>query len=253
MCWTDVNCMIGHWPYRKIAKNTFEDLKKLHSDNGISSGYVSSMNSIFYNDPFEGDEELHEIIKGSGYHHVLTINPMLPEAYRDIEKGITRFDIKGVKIYPCYHGYELDDSKLEIICETLRKYRLPLFIVLRLEDERLNHMVKPSKIKQDELSRFINRNKDLKIVILNVNIYEVLELKNDINKNANVFFDISGLKGPLFPIEKLLEAIDVEKVLFGSLHPLYCFKSTQLNVEKAEIEEKAKEKIMGGNIEALNS
>jgi uncharacterized protein len=252
MCWTDVNCMIGHWPYRKINKNTFEDLKKVHKDSNIFSGYVSSLDSIFYNDPFEGDEELHKIIKDSGYHHILTINPMLPEFTSDIEKGIKLFDIKGVKIYPCYHGYDLDDNKLDLLCDTLKKFKLPLLIVLRMEDERLNHLVKPSTVKQEEISKFICRNNNIKIIILNANFYEILELQKDINMNDNVFFDISSLKGPLFPIEKLLEIFDIKKMLFGSMHPLYSFKSTLLIVEKAEIEDADKEKIMSENISLLN-
>ena len=68
----DINCLVGHWPYRKLYKNTFEEVQKIHKANGISSGYVSSLDSIFYNDPFEGDEDLHEILKGTSYHHVLT-------------------------------------------------------------------------------------------------------------------------------------------------------------------------------------
>lgn len=248
---TDVNCLIGHWPYRKLHKNTFEDLRKVHIDNNISSGYVSSMDSIFYNDPFEGDEELHEILKGSNYHHVLTINPMLPEFLGDIQKGIKLFNIKGVKIFPCYHGYSLDDINIGILCTELKKRNLPLFIVLRMEDERLNHLVKPSTVDLREISKFISRNKDIKIVILNANIYEILELQKDTTINDNVFFDTSGLKGPLFPVEKLLEAVDVKKILFGSLHPLYCLKSTLLIVEKAQIEEAAKDKIMCENINLL--
>lgn len=248
---TDINCMIGHWPYRKLYKNTFEDLKIIHNDNNISSGYVSSLDSIFYNDPFEGDEELHEIIKDSSYQQVLTINPMLPEFEGDIEKGIKLFDIKGVKIFPCYHGYELEDNKLEVLCAQLIKCNLPLFIVLRMEDERLNHLVKPKALDLGMLSKFICRNLDNKIVILNANIYEILELQKDTNKNPNVFFDTSGLKGPLFPIEKLLEVVEVNKIIFGSLYPLYCFKSSLLIVEKAEIEEVAKNKIMRENISLL--
>jgi Amidohydrolase. len=244
--------MIGHWPYRKLYKNTFDDLKKVHRDNNISSGYVSSIDSIFYNDPFEGDEELHEILKGSNYHHVLTINPMLPDFIGDIEKGIKLFDIRGVKIYPCYHGYELDDSKIDILCSVLKKWKLPLFIVLSMEDERLNYLAKTSKVSEAAISKFICKNKDVKIVLLNAGIFQLSELQSSINGSDNVFFDTSGLKGPLFPIEKLLQVFDVKRILYGSMHPLYCLKSTLFLVEKAEIEEPVKEKIMCENSSLLN-
>ena len=66
----DINCLLGNWPFRKIRKNKFEDLKAVHKRNEIDYGYVSSLNSIFYNDPFEGDLELHEIIKDTSYKHI---------------------------------------------------------------------------------------------------------------------------------------------------------------------------------------
>lgn len=248
---TDVNCMIGHWPYRRLYKSNFEDLKKVHRDNNISSGYVSYIDSIFYNDPFEGEEELHEIIKGSSYHHILTINPLMPGFLKDVEKGNNLFNIKGVKIYPGYHGYSLDDIMIDNLCSVLRKLKLPLFVVLRMEDERLNYMFKPRSISQEEVSRFIRKNSDIKIILLNANIYELLKIKDDINSSDNIFFDTSGLKGSLFPIENLLEVFEVKKILYGSLHPLYCLKSTLLSVEMAQIGEMEKEKIISENWRVL--
>lgn len=244
---TDINCLIGHWPFRKIRKNSFDDLKKAHAENGISSGYVSSIDSIFYNDPFEGDEELHEIIKGSGYHHVLTVNPALPEYTGDIEKGAKLFDIKGVRIYPGYHGYGLDCQSIDRLCAILRDLRLPLFLTLRMEDERLDHIVRPAAIQTDDLAKFIKKYKENSIILLNIRFPELMALKDAINSNKNVFFDTCGLKDPLFPVERLLEIFDAEKILYGSLYPLYCMKSSTLIVEKADIQEPVKEKIFYGN------
>ena len=93
----DVNCLLGHWPFRKLYRNTYADLIRVHNENGIDCGLVSSLNSIFYNDPFEGDEELHKVIKGTGYRHILTVNPMLPAFTEDIRKGVEFFGISGVR------------------------------------------------------------------------------------------------------------------------------------------------------------
>jgi hypothetical protein len=248
---TDINCMLGHWPFRRLYKNTFEDLKKVHMDNNISSGYVSSIDSIFYNDPFEGDEELHEIIKGSGYQHIQTINPMLPGFSEDIKKGKELFDIRGVKIFPGYHGFDLKDNAVKEMCNIMKQLNVPLFITLRLEDERLNHMTSPRAVKKDEISKFIAENQDLKMILLNASIYEILNLKDCLRDNDNVFFDTCGLKGALFSMDKLVDEFDADRIIFGSLHPLYCFKSTLIMVEKSEISDDDKSKIMGKNIDLL--
>lgn len=248
---TDVNCLIGHWPFRKLYKNTLEDLIKVHEINQISSGYVSSLDSIFYNDPFEGDEELHEIIKDTSYHHVLTINPALPGFIDDINRGVDLFKIKGVRIYPGYHGYNLQNEKLQVLCNKLVELKLPLFLVLRMEDERLNYLSTPRPIPMDEVSRFIEQNKELNIIIINIRASEINAIKNVIMSNSNVYFDTCGLKDGLFTINNLVALMGDKKILYGSLYPMYPLKSTVLLMEKAAISEESKESIFNNNIANL--
>ncbi len=244
MSTVDVNCLVGHWPFRKLYKNTFEEVQKIHKANGITSGYVSSLDSIFYNDPFEGDEDLHEIIKGSNYHHVLTINPMLPEFVQDVKDGIKKFGIKGVRIYPGYHGYSLANSKLKELCHVLADYNIPLFLTIRMEDERSDYLVRPNKVHMDEVGSFIGRVPDNKIILLTAFSNELISIKEAINNHRYVRFDTSGLKGPLFAVEKMLEVFPPEKMVYGSLYPLYSFSCTYLTLKHAQIDENIKQEIL---------
>ena len=247
----DVNCLLGHWPFRKIAKNTFEDLKKVHEANGISSGYVSSLSSIFYNDPFEGDEELHEIIKGTAYKHVLTVNPSLPCFEGDIKNGLQKFDIKAVRIYPGYHGYKLSDDSVASLCNILVEHNLPLFLTLRMEDEWLNYIVQPRPVDISEIRDFLEANPRLKTVLLNIRVGEIAGLKDCIKSRSNILFDTSGLKDQVFNVDNLVEEFTASKIVYGSLHPLYCLKSTILQVEKAKLDDDTKNLIFSRNIDQL--
>lgn len=240
----DINCLVGHWPYRKLYKNTFEEVQKIHKANGISSGYVSSLDSIFYNDPFEGDEDLYEILKGTSYHHVLTINPMLPEFVQDVKDGIEKFDIKGVRIYPGYHGYSLSDSRLKELCQVLADYDLPLFVTVRMEDERMDYLVKPDKVPTNDIEYLLSNNPENKFVLLTAYSNELASLKESIINHKYVRFDTSGLKGPLFAVEKILEDFPPEKMVYGSLYPLYSFSCSYLTLKHAQIEDKVKQEIL---------
>ena len=244
----DINCYVGHWPFRKLRKCTFQDLSEIHKQNGICAGFVSSLNSIFYNDPFEGDEELHESIKGTGYFHILTVNPLLPGYLDDIEKGVRLFRIKGVKIYPGYHGYQLSDPCVEALCGQLKRLQLPLFLVFRMEDERLDYLLPARMPPLGEVSDFIGSHADLKIILLNVRFDELLSLKEPIQNAKNVFFDTSGLKDVMFMVERLTQCFGSQKMLYGSLFPLFCMKSTFLQVGRAEIPEESKNSIFNLNM-----
>ena len=248
----DVNCVLGNWPFRKLYKNTFEDLKKVHRENGIGSSYVSSLNSIFYNDPFEGDEELHEAIRDSGYHHILTVNPSLPQLREDIQRGMKLFDIKGVKIYPGYHGYRLCDKSVDELCTILHELELPLFLSVRLEDERMDYLMQPGTPSVDEISAFFCRHPDNTMLLLTARYSEIVALKEHFNARKNPFFDTSGLKDLLFVVEKLLKEVNSQQMVYGSLHSLFCLRSTMLLVEKACIEDTIKDSILSKNASFLH-
>jgi len=243
----DVNCLLGNWPFRKIRKNSFEDLKEVHKQNNIEYGYVSSLNSIFYNDPFEGDLELHELIKDTLYKHILTINPEIPGFIDDIKKGIELFNIKGVRIYPGYHGYSLDSKYIRKLCMVLAENKLPLFLTMRMEDERLNYLSHPRNIEATELAEFLTNHPENKVVLLSIRAGEILLIKDMLNFRNNVLVDTSGLKEWLFVIEKLTKDIDHHRIVYGSDHPLYCLKSSLLLVEKAEVDNSVKEDIFYNN------
>lgn len=48
-------------------------------------------------------------------------------------------------------------------------------------------------------------------------------------------------------IEKLLQRFPSNRIMYGSQYPLYTLKSTLLLVEQAEIDDEAKQRIMGMN------
>lgn len=224
----DYNCYIGTWPFFKIRKSGFEDLMKLHSENGIAEAYVSSMNSIFYNDPYEGDLDLRKEISGEGYHLVQTINPMLPGAIPSLDRGIKELKTEGVKVFPGFHGYDLSCPEMKVLTDKLREYKLPLFIVVRGDDERFAYMFTPPAVKTESIREFVSENSDLEIYLCNIKMNEVCELKDIFLEFPNVYYEYSGLKGGMFPDEKLDENGLLHKGKYGSMWPFYCMRSSVL-------------------------
>lgn len=249
--YTDVNVLLGQWPFRKVYKNKLEHLRKVHADNQITSGYAASLNSVFYNDPFEGDEELHEQIKGTEYKHILTVNPELPGWEKDIEEGIQRFDIHGVRVYPSYHPFDLNGDDMGRLCEILVKNRLPLFISMRMEDERLDYLLQQRPVAVEALQQLIANQPNLTMVLLTIRIGEIEKMKADIVAHPHVYVDTSGLKDRVFVVEDLVKVIPVERILYGSQHPLFALKSTYLLVEMADVEADIKEQIFTRNADIL--
>lgn len=242
----DFNCFVGDWPFHKVRNNSFTDLQRLHKQNNIEYGYVSSTNAIFYNDPYEAEKDLHKMIAGTDYKHIMTVNPMLPGYVDDIARGVKELGVAGVRILPGFHDYTLQDAAVKDLCKILKKYQLPLFLTLRMEDERVSYMFHPNSVSTDSLRQFLKEENDIKILLCNIRMDEVETLKDIIASHDQVAFDTSGLKDGLFPLEVLMGYGVIHKLVYGSLAPIFCLKSTLLLVEEDEIEEQLQIEILTG-------
>lgn len=243
----DFNCFIGGWPFHMVRVNTLAKLRAVHERNGIAGGYVSSTDAIFWNDPLEADRKLKDILRGqTTYRHVQTINPALPGMLEAIEIGAQELGVKGVRILPGFHGYCLLDKKVEELCNALRRYRLPVFITARGEDERVTHMFHPQSVPLWDIAAFLGIHRDIPVVLCNMRRNELEWLGDLIRERDNVFFDCSGLKDGLYPIDSLAEAGYIEHALYGSFAPLFCLKSSLLFIEEAKISEEQKLNIISG-------
>lgn len=247
----DAACFCGHWPFRKIPQTSYADVWAKLQKEGISAACFSSLDSIFYADPMEGDSALYNSLKGSPHKMLQTINPLHPAWSFDLAHGLASWQVAGVRIYPGYHDYSLLDAKVQPFMTFLGQHDLPLFISLRLEDERLNHLLLPRPADMDQLRQFLAAHMQQKIVLCNIRPAEISQLEEVLRKNEKTFVDTSGFKDGLFNVEKISGQIGWSKIIFSSLYPLYSFRSSLLQMEKAELEPGVKEAIMAGNLEGL--
>ncbi len=242
----DFNCFVGGWPFHKVRNNQFQDIQRIHRENGIDYGYISSTNGIFYNDPYEAAVDLYHEIKASDYKQVMVVNPDLPGCEDDIHRAVKDLQIAGIRILPGFHGYSLQDDCVKKLCALLKQYQLPLFLTLRMEDERVTYLFHPKSVPMEEVRDFISTNKDLKILLCNIRMDEVFNIKDHILDHSNLMFDTSGLKDGLFPLERLKAQGLLNHLVYGSLAPIYCLKSTMLLVTEDDITKQEQEDICSG-------
>jgi len=247
MAKVDFNCYVGNWPFHRIRNNTFEDLKKLHKKVGIDYGYVSAFEAIFYHDPYEADALLAKEIAGSNYKHVVTVNPKLPGCLDSIRRMVSEFPVAGVRILPSFHKYRLgEDQDVENLCALLKELNLPLFLNLRMVDERTEYMFLTEGFSVWDVDTFIGRHSDLKIVICNARNGELGWLKNMLKYSPNVCVDTSGFKNELFGFDTMYNEGTLESVVYGSGAPLLCMMSTTLYLDYAAVPQEVKDAVYAG-------
>ncbi|MBN2853408.1 MAG: hypothetical protein JXQ23_11800 [Clostridia bacterium] len=224
----DYNCLIGHWPFRKIRKQSLEELKLLYEKYEIEYGYISSLDSIFYHDPFEGDKELAEKLKKTENKMVISLNLSLPYIERDIKKANESFEYEGIRIYPSIHGFDLSGNSFDEFLHMVKENRKKLFISYRMGDIRLDHIIRQSLPDTKEIEEILKNRYENEIYVLNLKSFEVLEMKTSFTGGDKVYFDTSDVKHETFAIERFKNEGLKGKYVFGSFYPLYTFESTYM-------------------------
>ena len=222
-----------------------------HKACGIKGGVIASLPSAFYNDPYEGDEELAQQLNrcagAGGYRLALTINPALPGWQDDIAKGRRELGAACVRIYPAYHGYALSDIAAEL-CTVLRGQRMPLLVGARLEDDRLRHMLAFSAISAQDVEALMKAAEDdVGVALLGMHRSELEKCLPVFRQHQNLFADICWLKEETDCLERAAEAFGADRLLLGTLYPLLAMESTLGVLEDADLPENAVTDIAGKN------
>lgn len=242
----DCNAFTGPWPFHKVRNRDFAALEAMHRQNGVGGGFVSSTEAIFYNDPLEADQDLARELAGrKDYRQVVTVNPTLPGTCAQLRHAIRELDVAGVRILPGLHGYPLHDPGLEKLCAVLEEERLPLFLTLRMEDARVEYLLKSQAISGWDLTGFLERHTNFPILLCNIHTFELQGLNSVLFQQDNVFADISGFKESSFCIEDMLEGGYGSRLVYGSTAPIFCLRSTLLLLETAQIPEADKAAVFG--------
>jgi predicted TIM-barrel fold metal-dependent hydrolase len=221
----DYNAFVGKWPFYELPREGVEQLRELHAKNGVYGGYVSSVESIFYNDFYESEQKLSAKLRGAEYGHVISPNPALAECGVTLERALSDFDVKGIRLHPEYHGYRLTDPAVSVVTDAARERSLPIFITARMHDDRLCHMIKPYAIDMDDLKRFLRDNADLTVILCQFKIQELELLKTELEELPKLYTDTSSLRSNLFGDAPLWV---FNKAVFGSGYPLLHVSATAL-------------------------
>lgn len=243
----DCNAFVGRWPFHKVRGPEFIHLEAKHQRYGISGGFVSSLEAIFYNDPYEADVDLAEALAGRrDYRQVITANPKLPGCCRQVLRALGEINVAGVRIAPGFHDYAMHAPELEALCGILAERQLPLFLTLHMEDARMEYMFQSQEIYAWDLAGFLQRHKDFPILLCNIRSRELRWIRRVLENQENISADVSGLKDGVFNMEGLYADGFTKYLVYGSVSPLFCMKSSLLLADAAEMPQAEKQRIFSG-------
>ncbi len=137
----DINAYIGHWPYRQLRGNTLGAMLERMNGFGVDKAVVANINGIFYKDTHSANEELHTAIHSNKtfkdrFIPFATMNPILPWWKHSLQVSHETLGMRGIRLYPLYHEYDLTDPKCIELVKAARDRKMPISIPLRMIDLR---------------------------------------------------------------------------------------------------------------------
>jgi predicted TIM-barrel fold metal-dependent hydrolase len=272
----DINAYVGHWPFKQLQYNTCSKLLDRMNNFGVDVSVISNLNGIFYKNTQSANEELYDEIKSESrfkdrFIPFGVINPIYAGWRDDLEISMTKMGMKGIRVYPKYHDYEIADPSLIELVKRARDSGLPVAFDIRMVDSRQRSWMDipvfegNAAVKSDVTTKewavrnivpVVREVPDAKYFILNVaNSFDLNEEDLKLFRKADILFDTSGreISGEN-KLSAIVERFGKDKFAFGTHSPILDYLTSRLRIESmkaAEADEETKELIRSGNAKRI--
>jgi len=146
--------------------------------------------------------------------------------------------MQGIRLFPNYHGYKLDDSELAKLLAAAESRGLIVQIAMSMEDERVQHpLVRVPNVNPEPLPTLISKVPKLKLVLLNWFRPVKKDLLRKLAQTNQVWFDIAMVEG-VGGLSNLMQDVPNKQIVFGSHAPFFYLESSLLKLREAPLSER---------------
>jgi predicted TIM-barrel fold metal-dependent hydrolase len=252
----DISANVGHWPFRQTGYETCKQLLDIMDRYGVEISVVSNMNGIFYKDSQAANEELYsELLSDRRFRNrfipFAVLNPIYAGWKRDLDICCNKLGFKGVRLYPQYHDYNLNDPACTDFVKSCRDKGLIVAFTIRMVDSRpRSWMDLSNEWSFSDVLPIIKAVPDAKYFISNISGGVILKNDEDsmLIRNSEILLDTSGRN--IATLGSLLEKYGRNKFAFGTHYPILDYLTGLLRIESLrdnEAEESVKEMLRSGN------
>ncbi len=247
----DCNANIGRWPFRRLNYSDPAGLLGRLARCGIRQAWAGAFEAVLARDCHMENGPLAEAVSG---HEALvplaTINPEFPRWEQDLCACVRSYGFRGIRVYPNYHLYTLDDPRFEALLTAAEELGVFVALAVRMTDERHHFprcMIPP--VDLEPLPALAGKHPQLRILVVNGNNGDVGRIASAIEGLPNLYFEMSRFES-VCGVETVARRIGVHRVLFGTHAPYYYPESALLKITReCSFTAAEQEAILGGNAE----
>lgn len=252
---TDVNVYQSRWPTRRLHGDDILQMEKILAEKGVSEAWISSFDGLLHKDIGGVNQRLYDDCKMCREVKLKpfgVINPVLPDWQEDVLRCALKWKMPGVRLFPNYHGYSLDDTRFVDLLKFASERSLIISISLQLEDERMMHrLLRVPPVDPAPLVEAFTIVPNARVLLLNAK--QTIRSNTAVQQliaDRNLYIDTAMLEG-LGAISQLLTSIPLEKILFGSNAPLFYFQAAILKLTESDLDRWQIKSIQQGSAQQL--
>ncbi|MEZ6089976.1 MAG: amidohydrolase family protein [Pirellulaceae bacterium] len=233
---TDTNVHLFHWPCRRLPLDETARLVAKLQSLGVESAWAGSFEGLLHRDIKGVNQRLfdacsqHALLEPMG-----TINPRADGWQRDLKRCRNDFKMRGIRVYPNYHQFQLADDCFVSLLRAAAKMRLLVQIAVALEDVRTQHpLLQVPDVDLTALPEVASSIPDAQIQLLNHRLSSS-QLKR-FQSVKNIRFDTARVD-QTDGVATLTKAVGSDRVLFGSHSPFLIPEAALIRVAEANLSE----------------
>lgn len=238
--WIDVGVHLGRWPTRRVPHDDPAGLVTKLQAHAVRQAWAGNFEGLLHRDLAGVNARTAQWCAEHGAGILLpvgTIHPGLPDWEEDLRRCHETWQMRIIRVYPNYHQYGLDDPAFARLVTLCAERNLILQISVLMEDERTQHpLLHVPPVDTRPLLSLLKKGPRGTIVLLNALRSIVLTDLPMYTDAGEVYVEISNLEG-IAGLERLLQHVSHERILFGSHFPFFQLESAIL---------KLRESVLGG-------
>ncbi len=249
----DTNVNLFRWPYRRLVGDDPETLVARLREKGVTQAWAGSYEALWSRDMAGVNLRLAEACRRTGLLLPFgCVNPKLPDWKEDLRRCHEVHHMRGIRLFPNYHGYTLADPLFAELVSSAADRDLIVQIALSMEDTRTQSTV-IEPVDTTPLADLLPRHPHWRLVLLNCGSWtddDAGESIARIRRAENAYFDIAMNDG-VGGLARLIAETSPRRVVFGSHSPFFYFESARLKVISEALPTDQERAVCGGNAQSL--
>ncbi|MGB0599810.1 MAG: amidohydrolase family protein [Rubripirellula sp.] len=247
----DTNANLSQWPFRRLPLDQVDKLVNKYRSLGITQAWVSSFDGLLHRDITSVNERL--AARAKMFDELIpvgVINLRLPDWANDLQRCCKHHHMPGIRLYPSYHNYGLDDPVMLELLHRAAENRCFVQIVVALEDVRTQHQrFRAEDVDLRPLPDALSRVEGVAVQLLNARIDA--DRLNDWKTLDRLYFDTARVDST-DGVPKLVEQVHAERVMLGTHAPFLIPEAALIRTyESGQLDDASLRAVLAGNANQL--